>query len=101
MSIENSENQNIINEKVAISASIKTHKLTEKSSLGLTEEDNVKNINTIDAKLEELCLYYSRLNVIYDKRQNVQPAFLENFKLNNKDESNNQDKTERENNIQN
>ncbi|CAG8684987.1 9000_t:CDS:2, partial [Racocetra persica] len=80
---------------------METHRLTEKSGWGLTEEDNAKGINTIDAKLEELCLYYSRIDLIYGKRQNIQPAFLENFGLNGEDELNGQDETEIENNIQN
>ncbi|CAG8806246.1 3078_t:CDS:1, partial [Racocetra fulgida] len=42
-------------------------------------------ITTIEAKLEELCLYYSQIDTIYSEKQNVQPTFLENFGLNNED----------------
>ncbi|CAG8846164.1 36150_t:CDS:1, partial [Racocetra persica] len=46
-------------------AYIETHRLTEKSGWGLTEQDHTNGINTIDAKLEELCPYYSRIDAIY------------------------------------
>ncbi|CAG8790921.1 45002_t:CDS:1, partial [Gigaspora margarita] len=50
--------------------------------------DQAKGIKTIDAKLEVLCPYYNRIDSIYGKRQNVQPAFLENFGLDSEDASN-------------
>ncbi|CAG8657444.1 17694_t:CDS:2, partial [Gigaspora rosea] len=36
-----------------------------------TEEDNANGINTIDVKLEELCPYYSRIDVIYDSEDEL------------------------------
>ncbi|CAG8805941.1 5012_t:CDS:2, partial [Dentiscutata erythropus] len=45
---------------------IETQKLVNKSGWGLTEDDHEKGITTIEAKLEELCPYYSRIDAIYD-----------------------------------
>ncbi|CAG8636836.1 15120_t:CDS:2, partial [Dentiscutata heterogama] len=64
---------------------IETRKLVNKSGWGLTEDDHEKDITTIEAKLEELCPYYSRIDTIYGEKQNVQPTFLENFRLNDED----------------
>ncbi|CAG8802340.1 22983_t:CDS:2, partial [Gigaspora rosea] len=45
-------------------------------------KDRENGINTIEAKLEYLCPYYSRLDAIYGERQNIEPTCLENFGLN-------------------
>ncbi|CAG8747498.1 12902_t:CDS:2 [Dentiscutata erythropus] len=96
MFIKNPENQNIIDGKAVTSLSISGKPVTKNtiyaqmalfSGLGLTEKDYENKINTIEAKLEDLCPYYSRIDIIYSKKQNVQPTYLENFK--NNDNSNN------------
>ncbi|CAG8729616.1 13612_t:CDS:2 [Cetraspora pellucida] len=63
---------------------METRMLANKSGWGLTE-DHKKGIITIEAKLDELCSYFSRIDTIYREKQNVQPSFLENFRLNNED----------------
>ncbi|CAG8489959.1 18040_t:CDS:2 [Dentiscutata erythropus] len=97
MFMKNSTNRNIINRKAATGISISgksttykklymdTHRLTEKSGWGLTKQDHANGINIIKAKLEELCPYYGRINILYGDKQNVQPTFLENFSLDNED----------------
>ncbi|CAG8698070.1 10747_t:CDS:2, partial [Dentiscutata heterogama] len=64
---------------------METQKLANKSGWGLTEEDYKKGITTIEAKLDELYSYFSQIDTIYGEKQNVQPSFLENFRLNNED----------------
>ncbi|CAG8494597.1 2074_t:CDS:2 [Cetraspora pellucida] len=112
MFIENSENRDIIDERVAIGAPVSGKPLTKNAGFAqmvLFVNKCCKNSNwntkiasgqwatykktyiethRLTEKSEELYSYYSRIDVIYGKRQNVQPAFLENFSLNNEDKLN-------------
>ncbi|RIB30349.1 hypothetical protein C2G38_2152815 [Gigaspora rosea] len=78
MFIENPENRDIIDGRVTNlpKTVLCANGLTEKSSWGITDEDQENGINTIDAKLEVLRPYYSRIGAMY-----VQISQLEAFIL--------------------
>ncbi|CAG8494565.1 14758_t:CDS:2, partial [Gigaspora rosea] len=55
-------------------------------------EDNAKGINTIDAKLEELCPYYSRIDMIYGQdetelKNNIQNQYETELENNSQDQN--------------
>ncbi|CAG8615164.1 17830_t:CDS:2, partial [Cetraspora pellucida] len=47
------------------------NKRSNKSGWGLIKKDHKKGITTIEAKLDELCPYFSRIDTIYEEKQNV------------------------------
>ncbi|KAJ3097693.1 hypothetical protein HK100_005285, partial [Physocladia obscura] len=54
-----------------------TKKKAATTAFGLMEDDQKKGIMTINAKLELLCAYFHRLNILYSRRVNVNPPHLE------------------------
>jgi len=57
---------------------IKTYKASKRDTLktgwGLTEDDVAAGITTISQKLEKLCQFYSKLDILFGERQNVNPS---------------------------
>jgi hypothetical protein len=52
----------------------KAKQLAEQTGFGVTEEDRLKNIFTVEAKLESLCMFFSELDALFGHRQNVASA---------------------------
>ncbi|KAI9345886.1 hypothetical protein DFJ73DRAFT_761485 [Zopfochytrium polystomum] len=51
-----------------------TKKTTSETGYGLTPKDFQQGINSIEAKRESLCPYYSLLDTLYGNRENVTPT---------------------------
>ena len=47
---------------------------SHRTGFGISEEDEVLNIRTIEEKLEHMCPYFSKMDVLFGDRQNVNPA---------------------------
>jgi hypothetical protein len=67
-----------LNAKSRYDAYLKNYKEAAREShrtgFGISEEDEVLNIRTIEEKLEHMCPYFSKMDVLFGDRQNVNPA---------------------------
>ena len=52
----------------------KAKQLSDQTGFGVTEEDRLKEIYTVEAKLESLCMFFSELDALFGHRQNVASA---------------------------
>lgn len=53
-------------------------KESERTGFGVTENDLMKGVSTIDQKLNQMCTYFPLMNELYGERQNVCPSYTIN-----------------------
>ncbi|CAG8779327.1 22540_t:CDS:2, partial [Dentiscutata erythropus] len=108
MFIENPENRNIIDGKAVTGLPISGKPVTKNARYAqmalfvnkrckdsnwdakiANEKDHENGINTIEAKLEDLCPYYSRIDIIYENNDNSNDTQVQKNNLSNYNSSDN------------
>jgi hypothetical protein len=57
---------------------ITANNMANKTGFGVTEVDRQLGVSTIDAKLDQMCPFYARLNALFGQKENVNPSYRRN-----------------------